>query len=109
MVKMGKLRRGGKAAPIEVALTAPRCAARRKYDGKPCQGPAMANGRCRLHGGLSTGPKTEEGRRRIAKAQWKHGYYSKESVEKRREWKKAREAAGLPRYVRYGGWTPRPL
>jgi hypothetical protein len=25
---------------------------------------ALANGRCRLHGGLSTGPKTEEGKER---------------------------------------------
>ncbi len=36
---------------------APRCGARRKYDGQPCQAPAMKNGRCRLHGGKSTGPK----------------------------------------------------
>lgn len=26
-----------------------------------CQCPAMRNGRCGLHGGLSTGPKTLEG------------------------------------------------
>jgi hypothetical protein len=26
------------------------------------------NGRCRMHGGLSSGPKTEEGRRRIAES-----------------------------------------
>ncbi len=109
MARMGKLRRGGRAAHWTVMGKAPRCGAKAKSTGEPCQGPAMPNGRCRLHGGLSTGPKTEEGRRRIAKAQWKHGYYSKESVEKRREWKKAREAAGLPRYVRFEGWTPRPL
>ena len=45
------------------------CAARRKYDGQPCQAKALANGRCRLHGGMSTGPKTAEGRARIAEAQ----------------------------------------
>ncbi|MEO0570041.1 MAG: HGGxSTG domain-containing protein [Pseudomonadota bacterium] len=28
--------------------------------------PVPGKKRCRLHGGLSTGPKTEEGRRRIA-------------------------------------------
>jgi len=28
----------------------------------------MANGKCRLHGGMSTGPKTAEGRARIAAA-----------------------------------------
>jgi len=33
--------------------------------GTPCQAPAvwwMGNGRCKLHGGLSTGPKTPEGK-----------------------------------------------
>ena len=42
----------------------PRCGARRKYDGKPCQAKALENGRCKYHGGLSTGPKTLEGVRR---------------------------------------------
>jgi hypothetical protein len=39
---------------------APRCRAKTRR-GTPCQCPAMTNGRCRLHGGLSTGPKTAEG------------------------------------------------
>jgi len=39
----------------------------------------MANGRCRLHGGLSTGPRTEAGRARIRAAATKHGGYSGES------------------------------
>lgn len=34
--------------------------------GTSCQCKALANGRCRLHGGLSTGPKTDEGRKRAA-------------------------------------------
>jgi hypothetical protein len=37
----------------------------------------MANGRCRLHGGLSTGPKTEKGLERIRAANLKHGRYTK--------------------------------
>ena len=37
----------------------------------PCRGMALANGRCRFHGGLSTGPRTSEGRARIAAAQRK--------------------------------------
>ena len=37
--------------------------------GTPCQRKALANGRCANHGGLSTGPKTKEGRERIAQAQ----------------------------------------
>jgi hypothetical protein len=32
--------------------------------GTPCRCKALANGRCRLHGGLSTGPKTPEGKAR---------------------------------------------
>ena len=37
-------------------------------------------GRCHLHGGKSTGPKTEEGRARIAAAQFKHGKRSKAAI-----------------------------
>src|SRR5262245_43062405 len=43
------------------ANAAPRCGARSKRTGKPCQGAAMPNGRCKLHGGKSTGPRTPEG------------------------------------------------
>ncbi|MDV6224668.1 HGGxSTG domain-containing protein [Nitratireductor aquimarinus] len=42
----------------------PRCGARRKSDGEPCQNIGMANGRCRLHGGKT--PKGEGWR----KPQW---------------------------------------
>jgi hypothetical protein len=49
----------------------PKCGARCR-DGTRCQAPAVwdrerdrpRNGRCRMHGGLSTGPRTEEGKRR---------------------------------------------
>ena len=51
--------------------------------GNPCQCPAMKNGRCRLHGGLSTGPRTPEGK--ASSGNWKHGYYSKESKAARRD------------------------
>ena len=39
----------------------------------------MPNGRCRLHGGLSTGPRTPEGLARSRRARWKHGRYSAEA------------------------------
>lgn len=35
--------------------------------GTNCLCKALASGRCKLHGGLSTGPKTEEGRKRAAR------------------------------------------
>ena len=39
------------------------CGAKGKRTGKPCPSKAIyANGRCRHHGGLSTGPTTAEGR-----------------------------------------------
>lgn len=47
--------------------------------GTPCRLFGMTNGRCKLHGGKSTGPKTEEGKQRIAKAHFKHGLYTKEN------------------------------
>ena len=37
--------------------------------GRPCARRAMANGRCPNHGGLSSGPKSDAGRQRIAEAQ----------------------------------------
>jgi len=46
---------------------------------KPKLGPAMANGRCRMHGGASTGPRTAEGLARSRRARWKHGLYSAEA------------------------------
>ena len=43
-------------------------------------GPAMQNGRCRMHGGLSTGPRTAEGLEGSRRARWKHGAYSRERI-----------------------------
>jgi hypothetical protein len=40
----------------------------------------MANGRCRMHGGPSTGPRTPEGMERSRMASWKHGRYSAEAA-----------------------------
>lgn len=38
----------------------------------------MKNGRCRLHGGKSTGPRTREGLERMRQFKIKHGRYTKE-------------------------------
>lgn len=44
-----------------------RCGARGKRTGQPCPHTGLfANGRCRWHGGLSTGPKTAAGKTRSA-------------------------------------------
>jgi len=51
-----------------------RCGAKRRRDGKPCEAPGYSrNGRCRVHGGASTGPRTEEGKARMRIALTKTG------------------------------------
>ena len=62
---------------------APRCGAKTRL-GTPCQAPAMNNGRCRMHGGKSTGPKTSDGLKRSTMANYKHGWYSAEAIKQRR-------------------------
>ena len=52
----------------------PRCGAKTRSGGK-CGHYSMPNGRCRYHGGKSTGAKTP----RV-----KHGYYTKTAIEERR-------------------------
>lgn len=63
-----------------------KCGARTR-NGGACRSPAMRNGRCRLHGGLSTGPKTPEGRHRIRLALLKHGRYTRQAQQERLEWR----------------------
>ncbi len=45
-----------------------RCGAFARTTGNPCKAKALPNGRCKLHGGMSTGPKSPEGRQAIAVA-----------------------------------------
>jgi hypothetical protein len=54
-----------------------RCGAKTRgaRGGRPCRAPAMANGRCRMHGGRSGGPT---GSRNGA---FRHGKYSRETKE----------------------------
>jgi ABC transporter substrate binding protein len=68
---------------LAMANAAPRCGARSKRTGKPCRAAAMPNGRCKVHGGKSTGPRTPEGLERSRRANWKHGYYSREAKAER--------------------------
>ena len=55
-----------------------RCEARARR-GTLCQRPArLPVGRCKLHGGASTGPRTKDGLARLTEARTKHGLYTKE-------------------------------
>ena len=62
-----------------------RCGAKTRR-GTPCQRPAnKQNGRCRLHGGASTGPRIEQGRANIAATNTTTGQHTKAMIAKRRE------------------------
>ena len=82
-----------------------RCGAKTR-EGTTCSKfPMEGKRRCRLHGGLSTGPKTHAGRAAISAANTKHGRYKnwreKRAKEKyyrgeiKRVMREAREAAIL--------------
>jgi hypothetical protein len=85
---------------LVMANAAPRCGARSKRTGKPCRAAAMPNGRCKVHGGKSTGPRTPEGLERSRRANWKHGYYSREAKAER---SRVRAAILALRYLRMLG------
>ena len=57
---------------------ASRCGARTRR-ASACRAPAMPNGRCRLHGGKSTGPPKGH------KNALKHGRYTTQAIARRRE------------------------
>jgi hypothetical protein len=77
----GWLKHGGTPGNWE---NAPRCGAKTRA-GTPCRSAAMPNGRCRMHGGPSTGPKTEAGKAAIRASRTKHGRYSQASIAERRK------------------------
>jgi hypothetical protein len=67
--RRGRLKNGN---PSGDYLKSPRCGARTRA-GRCCRQPAMANGRCRMHGGLSTGPRTPAGIARCRATRLVHG------------------------------------
>jgi hypothetical protein len=62
---------------------APRCGAKARTTGCPCRAPAMPNGRCRMHGGTSTGPRTPQGMARMIAALTRHGLHGEAGAPKR--------------------------
>ncbi len=78
------MKKSERVALARFFLNAPKCGARTKRNNhQPCKAPAMKNGRCRLHGGKSTGPKTPEGKARSANANYKYGHYTKKAIAER--------------------------
>ena len=74
--RSGPLRNGN---PRGNPHAAPRCGARTRA-GDPCRQPALVNGRCRLHGGHSTGPRTDAGKSATRAAHVTHGFWTEESL-----------------------------
>ena len=67
-------------------IPAPRCQAQSKRSGQQCRKAAIRGKQvCRIHGGLSTGPRTLQGRKRCAAAKTVHGRETRELREKRAE------------------------
>jgi hypothetical protein len=55
-------------------IRCPRCQAKSKRSQQQCRSPAIRGKRvCRIHGGKSTGPKTEQGRNLCGAAKTLHG------------------------------------
>ena len=57
----------------------PHCSAHARTTGQPCKGPAMGNGRCRMHGGTNRGAPAGE-----RNGNYRHGRRTKEAMAQRR-------------------------
>ncbi len=84
-LRRGRLKNGN---PSGDYMAAPRCGAKTRAGGC-CRQPAMASprgcgGRCRLHGGKSTGPRTAAGLARSRRSRLTHGFRSAEVIELRK-------------------------
>lgn len=76
------------ATQLAAMAATPRCGAHCKSTGQPCKAAGIRRldgtyGRCRNHGGASTGARTTEGIERIRRAVTKHGKYSQDAKERR--------------------------
>lgn len=64
---------------LDIANSAKRCGAKTRSS-KTCKSPAMLNGRCRMHGGKSTGAPCGK-----AHGNYKHGRYTNNAIQCRRK------------------------
>lgn len=64
---------------------AKKCLATTKRSKTLCQAPAMKNGRCRLHGGKSTGVRTKKGLKKLKEVNYRNGCSTKEAIAYRKE------------------------
>lgn len=67
-------------------IRCPRCQAKSKRTKQQCRSPAIRGKRvCRIHGGKSTGPKTEQGRNLCAAALTIHGRETRQKRARRQQ------------------------
>ena len=83
-------------------IRVPRCQALSKRNKRQCMGPTVKGKNvCRFHGGKSTGPVTEQGRKRCAAAKTVHGWETREKRSVRAA--KLRELSELERLMKLRG------
>ena len=80
-------------------ITCIQCQARSKRTRVQCRSPAIrGKTKCRIHGGRSTGPRTQAGKQRIAEAHTVHGRETREvRAERRVKIKELQELEALGR------------
>jgi len=88
-----------------------RCGAHARSTGEPCKAKAMTNGRCRNHGGLSTGAKTEEGKAAIRQSlkERMSGDQGQKAREGFRRWLESGGREHLAKTVALRHWRRNPL
>ncbi len=69
------------------------CCGARTRAGHSCRSAPMPNGRCRMHGGPSTGPRTSEGLARMRASKLRHGMSTAEALSFRRAVAKLKRGA----------------
>ena len=80
-----------------------RCLAKTRRGGQ-CQCPAVkGKHRCRIHGGLSTGPRTKTGKEKARQAVLKHGHFTKAALAERK--RILREIADIESWARAQGFN----
>ena len=98
---IGSLVENGRVTRFGVDWPGLRCGARTRR-GTSCLKPALkGKTRCQLHGGLSTGPRTEAGLEKIRAANTVHGQRSRKSIEDHRRF--MREIKRLELLARMAG------
>jgi hypothetical protein len=79
-VNLEKFIEAGRGTRLGAQWPGQRCLAKTRQ-GTPCQNPAIRGpNKCRLHGGMSSGPKTLEGKARVIAANTTHGRRSRAHI-----------------------------